>query len=413
MRFAAREVDITPQRPCWQGGYAQRTGHFGKVHDPITTTVFVMTIGESKTVWVSMDVVGTNQAFVDALVEAAARKGLALNRRNLIVGSTHTHSGPLITGGKDGPYAERQPDPEYVELVLDKVTTAIAEAWNEEAPEVTVKYSRTLIDGLYSNRNDKNKRADKYVHRFGFFRGEELVGMAFSMAHHCTILGPNFTECSGDLFGELRRRIQADHPVPVLMIQGNAGDMGNKQYRKSNLFDEVEYQSKNLLDQIEKKAEPWQELELVDCGFKEGAYKAVYDVDATVFEQKKADFEEKLKTETDFDTVKLLVTGIRSYERKIAVGSGHVEREMPFRIYNWGDLQVVAVPGELGSILGLRIKGASKAKVCLIYGYSDPQNLGYMVEREAYDGPFCQEVNVTDYPAGIPDEYVQTIIDAL
>lgn len=411
MRFAAREVDITPQRPCWQGGYAQRTGPFDEVHDPITATVFVLTVGESKTVWVSMDVVGINQEFVDGLKSKAAEKGVELDRRNLIVGVTHTHSGPLVQVG--GPYPDRQPDLEYVESVLDKIASAIAGCWKEEAPEVTVKYSRTLIDGLYSNRNDKNKRSDKYVHRFAFFQGEKMVAMAYSMAHHCTILGPNFTDCSGDLFGEIRRRIQEKYPVPVLMIQGNAGDMGNKQYRKSNLFDEVEYQAKNLLDQIEKKAEPWQVLELSDGGFKEGSYRASYDVDASVFAAKKADFEEKLKTETDFDTVKLLVTGIKSYERKMAAGSGHVERDMAFRIFNWGDLQVVAVPGELGSILGLRIKEASKAKVCLLYGYSDPQNLGYMVEREAYEGPFCQEVNVTDYPAGIPDAYVQTIIEAL
>ena len=45
------------------------------------------------------------------------------------------------------------------------------------------------------------------------------------------------------------------------------------------------------------------------------------------------------------------------------------------------DLQLVAVPG-IGSILGLRIKAASKARVCLVWGYVDPCDLGYMIERK-------------------------------
>ena len=85
---------------------------------------------------------------------------------------------------------------------------------------------------------------------------------------------------------------------------------------------------------------------------------------------------------------------------------------MPAWIYTFGDLQIVAVPGELGSTLGMRIKAASSAKVCLVWGYVDPCDLGYMIEKEAYEG-FSQESNVTDYPAGIPDAYAAAIIEAL
>ncbi|MDD2592528.1 MAG: hypothetical protein PHN21_06965, partial [Erysipelotrichaceae bacterium] len=82
------------------------------------------------------------------------------------------------------------------------------------------------------------------------------------------------------------------------------------------------------------------------------------------------------------------------------------------KILNMGDLQIVLIPGELGSILGLRIKEASKAKVCIVWAYVNPCHLGYMIEREAYNG-FSQESNVTNYPAGIADEYIDDIIKNL
>jgi len=38
MRFSTCRKDITPDRPCFQGGYAQRTEVYHNVHDPITVT---------------------------------------------------------------------------------------------------------------------------------------------------------------------------------------------------------------------------------------------------------------------------------------------------------------------------------------------------------------------------------------
>ncbi len=82
---------------------------------------------------------------------------------------------------------------------------------------------------------------------------------------------------------------------------------------------------------------------------------------------------------------------------------------MKYRIFNIDDMQIVVVPGELGSILGLRIKNASSAKICLVFGYAAPTYLGYMIEKEAF-GSFSQEANVTDYPPGIADAYTEEII---
>ena len=408
MRISFKQSDVTPKRPCWQGGYVQRKTFYENVHDPINSTTLCLSINDKKIVWINIDVAGVNQELQDTIIKKCHDNGVDVDVDSFVLSATHTHSGPLL-----GDHFDRTADKEYVDFVIDTLVDYIKTVFTSEGTEVRVKYRSTLIDGLYSNRNDKNKLSDKIVHELGFFDNDErLVLILCTLAHHCTILGPNFMDCSADLFGELRRQISAKENVPVFMAQGNAGDMGNKQYRQSNLYDEVLKQATNITDQMNKKHSEWQSLQVNSFNIRSGKYKAIYDVDVNEFIVKKADFEEKLKTETNFDTVKLLVTGIKSFERKIAKGSSHVERDMPYRIADMDDLQIVFVPGELVSILGLRIKEASKAKVCLLWGYVAPGNLGYMIEKEAYEG-FSQESNVTDYPAGIPDEYAANIIENL
>lgn len=407
MKIAIEKCDITPQRPCWQGGYVQREKFYEKVHDPIMATIFVLTLSNAKLVWIGMDVSGVQQELSDLILRKVNQKGVALKQRDLIFGASHTHSGPLV-----GTYFDRKIDQEYMDTMTEDLANAIVCAYNQEGKTVTAKFSSAVIDGLYSNRNDRNKLSDKTVSMIGFFEQERLLGLYCTLAHHCTILGPNFMELSADLFGEMRRLLEEKFQATVLMAQGNAGDMGNKQYRKSNLFDEVVNQAANLVDQIQKKRSPWVDFDMENCHWHEHEFLASYDVDVTVFEKKKAEFEKQLETETNFDTIKLLVTGIKSFERKIQLGSRHVDRKMPYRIYDFDELQLVAVPGELGSILGMRIKAASKAKLCLVWAYVDPCHLGYMIEKEAYEG-FSQESNVTDYPAGICDAFVEDIIKHL
>ena len=404
MRLSTCRKDITPDRPCFQGGYAQRTEVYHNVHDPITVTVMCLEMNHKKIVIAGIDVVGFDKFVTDKIIDKVHEQ-VDIDAENIILNVAHTHSGPLVSGNRLACVV----DPEYQQKFIDEVSKCVIEACLKEKEEVKVKYRKTLVDGLYSNRNDKNKMSDKWIHTLGFFHDDKLVAELVNMAHHCTVLGPNNMDLSADLFGEIRKVLEEKDNVPVMMIQGNAGDMGNKQYRKGNLFDEVETEAANIVDQIAKRSSNWVDLNIEDCEIKEGQHHAEWDVDANVYVEKKKEFEEKLKTETNFDTVKLLVTGIACFDKKIQEGSGHRTRDMKFRIFNMNDLQIVVVPGEIGSILGLRIKEASKAKVCLVFGYTAPTYLGYMVEKEAY-GSFSQEANVTDYPAGIPDSYTEEII---
>ena len=79
MKIAVRQCDITPERPCWQGGYVQREHFFEKVHDPITATIMVITTEDGRLVTGSMDVSGVDQNLTDLICEQVRKQGIELN----------------------------------------------------------------------------------------------------------------------------------------------------------------------------------------------------------------------------------------------------------------------------------------------------------------------------------------------
>ena len=81
---------------------------------------------------------------------------------------------------------------------------------------------------------------------------------------------------------------------------------------------------------------------------------------------------------------------------------------MRAEIIRLNELEIFLVPGEFGSILGLRCKEASNAKLAFVWGYCNGSNLGYMVEKEAFQSE-SQESRSTRFPAGICDEYTAEI----
>ena len=131
MKIAVRQCDITPLRPCWQGGYVQRSQVYEHVHDPITATVLALTLNDKKMIWVSLDVSGVQADLARQILDKTAAKGVTLEPEEIILGATHTHSGPLV-----GSYYDRPADPEYCDLLVDRVSSAIAEAYRDPGIEV-------------------------------------------------------------------------------------------------------------------------------------------------------------------------------------------------------------------------------------------------------------------------------------
>ncbi|MBR0137786.1 MAG: hypothetical protein IJM15_05200, partial [Erysipelotrichaceae bacterium] len=214
-----------------------------------------------------------------------------------------------------------------------------------------------------------------------------------------------------DLFGKLRSELEKKFDTTASILQGSAGDMGNRQYRQGNDYAEVERETRNLIDQICWRLD-WKDIDMDGYSINKHTYIASYHHSAEEYAAKIADFEERLKDEKDFDMIKLLQSGIGGFKRNQVLPTGDYVRDMPYSIINMNDLQIVAIPGEYGSYLALRVLAASKARYCMVLGYTNGRALGYMIEKEAFD-QFSQEANVTVWPAGICDLFTEDVIKNL
>ncbi|MBQ4254282.1 MAG: hypothetical protein II712_05565, partial [Erysipelotrichaceae bacterium] len=355
MKLAVRKCSLTPLQPIIQGGYAaQRNRPFDYVNDEIEGRVFAIEVNGEKLVWVTADFTGLEEEIIDEILMKVRERGVELRKENFLINVSHTHCGPAANrkamGGSRIVSSE-----EYIQYYENQLAGAICDAFRDPGVEVSTKISVFTIDGIYSNRNDINKPSNKNLYLIGFFRKDgALEGLLCSLSHHCTVLGPNFYGLSADLFGRLRLELEEKFNTTAAILQGSAGDMGNRQYRQGNDYGEVERETKNLMEQICWRLD-WKDIDIDNYEISSHKYLARYHHSAEEYAEKIADFEKRLETEKDFDMIKLLQSGIGGFRRKQAVPSGDYEREMPYNIIKMNDLQIVTIPGEYGSFLALRV----------------------------------------------------------
>ncbi len=406
MKISTLTCDITPLNPVIQGGYGTRNHAFESVHDPILAVIYNLEINQTNYYWISLDVSNGTNPIIDTLIYKLKVLGVDIPKNQIILCGSHTHSGPNI-------YIEKEKDANahYFDYMTSRLAESVYKIQNYEKVDVTTKYSKVYIDGLYSNRNDAYKECDKFVHTIAFIHEGKMIAQWVNLSHHCTILGPKNYRLSADLFGEMRSILAKHYHCPVMLTQGNAADMGNRQYRTGNDFNAVAQQAFGICDQIISK-ENFKEINLNQYEYHKYTLSESYELDINQYQSKINNIQDQLTKVDNPDEEKLLLSSLRGYKRKISSGEGKHILDMNVEIINMNELKLVIVPGELGSILGNRIKKASNIPNCIIWGYSNGANLGYLVEKKAYEEDSF-ESKISIYPTGVGDDYTDFIINHL
>ena len=87
---------ITPNRPIWLAGYASRNKPSeGKAHELYAKAVALEDAAGTKLVFVSTDLIGLPKSLADDVAKKVQAK-TGLPRANLMLTSSHTHSGPVL-----------------------------------------------------------------------------------------------------------------------------------------------------------------------------------------------------------------------------------------------------------------------------------------------------------------------------
>jgi hypothetical protein len=122
IRIGWATADITPTGPASLfGQYYERISTY--VESPLTITVCAIESDKEQAIMVSMDLLCSTTALQDALRKVLAPLMPEFDLKKLFLFATHTHSAPEPAEGTA-----------YTQMLLDKISIAVVEAWNTRKP---------------------------------------------------------------------------------------------------------------------------------------------------------------------------------------------------------------------------------------------------------------------------------------
>ena len=237
-RASIVKMDITPDKPKMLLGYSARqsTG----INDRIYHRIVAMDDGVKQFFLVSTDICVMSPSEYDH-VAAILQKELGIDPENFWWTLTHTHSAPEVgvPGLPEvfmGDRYKHDVDTAYTSLVERSLIKGITEARNKLAKaklgvgwgfsQANINRRAIDVDGKASLGLNPEGAVDRKI---GLIRLDKEDGSPLALianyAIHGTVLGPAQTEISGDAPGIVSEYVEQKLGVPLLFINGAAGNL--------------------------------------------------------------------------------------------------------------------------------------------------------------------------------------------
>lgn len=407
LKVAYAQRVITPKDeffPCYLCGHAIRVDQATGVMHDIHASVIVINIDSDKLVMISLELAMVNKEQSDMIREAIADK-YNVPVKNITVSFVHTHSGPECSDESPFFGKEKAQVPGYFDWVAGQVFDAVDECFHKEFTEVKAYMKSVEIEGCYSNRNGKEKPADKSLTTVEFRDGKKVIAGFYNIACHPTVLGPQNLLVDPDLAGYISRTLQKKWGVYGLCLQGAAGDMGNRQYRQGNDENELNRIGSAIMEQYLLESEETELLldKLVTWTY---CYDEEFQLDAEEAQKQYDDILAKIENATTYDEKKVYTSSLAVAKQKLGKTSASIHLECSY--YQMGDMEMWVMPAELFSRFGIQIKRAMRVCCPIFWGYSN-YSVGYLFNQEDKGASF--ESAASDYPAGITEKITEDIIN--
>ena len=208
----AAVIDITPPVGLAMAGYAARTEPAIGTHDNLT----VRALAVDDTAIVVADVLGFDEA-----MSARIRARCVLPDDRVIVAAVHNHGGPASIEGRAG----RGTNAAYLQRLEDAAVAAIDTAVAAQRP-ATLTIGNGHDPDVARNRRHENGILDRALPVLRV-RGEDgtMIAVLTSYACHPVVLGADNRLWTADYPHYVRQRLEAEYPGAVaLFLTGCAGD---------------------------------------------------------------------------------------------------------------------------------------------------------------------------------------------
>lgn len=354
-------------------GYMARTGPATGTRDGLTIGALALESGNGRLVVVAADIAGVDAALVDGIARAAE-----IDRSELVLCASHTHSGPAGVTARLHPADDDRSDPRLRANFVTVATAAIAEARRRLEP-VELVFGAAETHGLAANRNAADGPFDPTLSVLAARRPNgEIATALVHFACHPTILGADNRLISADFPGALRAELASALGARSVVLYGNgaAGDVSTRFTRTAQDGGEVQRVGVGVAAAAltaMKSAIP------VKSGIRHARTTIelpprTLEAASTIAGAAGSSTAERRKAETR-------VQGAALLDKLIAAGETAIPASLELDAWLLGDLALVAVPGELFASLGARIVAESRPALVLGYGNG---YAGYLADEAAY-----------------------------
>jgi hypothetical protein len=371
----AASVDITPPAGLMLCGFGARTKPATGAHDRLTARALV--VGD--TAIVVADVIG-----IDAGMSRRIRARCRLADERVVVAATHTHGGPVSMAGRLGGNA----DAAWLQRLEDGCVEALDAALAAARPAEFFVGAGGDPD-VGRNRRQAGGPVDRAVTllRVRGLDGEWIAVMT-AYACHPVVVGAWNRQWTADYPGYVRQRLEAAHPGAVgLFLTGCAGDVNTGHTASaSNTLAETPARSFGEAERLGERvaaaalAAPSEPLRLqtitavnAECAL--GLARRETESNAELAARWRG-----LRAAAEPAQRPIFTRWIEWAETT----AGKPLAPVPARVtvLRWGELPIVALPGEIFAETGLAIRGRAGAPAFVV-GYCE-DNPGYIPPAPAY-----------------------------
>lgn len=232
----ARTV-ITPQEGVWMAGYASRTKPAeGKIHDLWAKAMVLQDTKGNKSLLVTSDILGFPKDVSDYIREQIGKKH-GLSKAQIILNSSHTHSGPVLNYALEDIYPINQEQQTQINTYTKKLTQdvlGLVDAAMKNLEPVTLHSANGVTRFQVNRRNNaanlltvlpELQGPNDYavpVIKATTAKGD-LKAIIFGYACHPTVLSGY--QWSGDYAGFAQIELEKNHPgTTAMFFQGASGD---------------------------------------------------------------------------------------------------------------------------------------------------------------------------------------------
>jgi hypothetical protein len=405
-------VEITPDKPIFLSGYASRKKPSEGVRQKLwAKAVALQDKSGNRVVIVGTDLIGLSRPVSERIGAEAARK-FGLKRSQLMLNSSHTHSGPAVRDNLDTMFdltsEQRQTIVAYGDNLVEKLVTVIGASLADLQPaDVAIGHGAGTFainrrqfnaQGVSIGHNPKGP-VDHDVPVFRITAPDgKLRGVIFGYACHNTTLGGDLFLVNGDYAGYAQQYFEEANPGSTALFLLLCGGDANPSPRGK--YEHAEAHGRSLSDELGRVLKGTMKPVT-------GRIRSAWQtVDLAFAPHTREQFENELK-DSSWYRQRRAEAMLRAYDARRPVTT----IPYPVQALRFGKAAtIVALGGEVVVDYDLRIKKEFAGEDTIVAGYSNDV-MGYIASKrvlqeggyEAVDshiyygnpGPFTEEVEET------------------